>query len=724
MAELKKEDYETLLVRYKHRLESELGAKPEYLAEKITTREYKEFKSEYLPKRLGLYEVLCNISEKILRIKPDEKKSAILQESIEIAHLSVTPSGVVSFSLLLPIFIVVFGSMFFFLAFQSFFFIVFFMIVSIIIIKPLGNLPIFIANTWRLKASNQMVLCIFYVVTYMRHSSNLENAIGFAAEHLAPPLALDLKKVIWDVETEKYPGVKESIEVYLNTWKKWNQEFIEAFHLIETSLLEGDEEKRIQTLDKSLDVILEGTYDRMLHYAHNLKSPITMLHMLGVILPVLGLVILPLIVSFMENVEWYHIATIYNLALPIGVYLLGKNILSKRPTGYGDTDILESNPEFRKYRNIILRLGNSTVSISPLFVAIFFGALFFLIGISPVIMHAIDFPDIGFGKEDATSPCGKVFCLLDYSVKEKTGEPIGPFSLIASILSLFVIIGIAVGIGLYYRLRSKNVIEIRERSKRLEQEFASALFQLGNRLSDGIPAEVAVEKVAMTIQGTASGDFFKLVSMNIRRLGYGLKQAIFDPHHGAIVFFPSSLIESSMKVLTESIRKGPIVAAQALINVSKYIKEIDRVNERLKDLMADIISSINTQIKFLAPAISGIVVGITSMISAIIRKLNVLVESGVAGGEAGNNLGALASIDFKVGIPTYFFQIIVGVYIIEIIYILTVLANGIENGSDKLAETYNLGRNIIKSTVLYTIICLFVMAIFNFLAIQILPSTV
>ena len=58
------------------------------------------------------------------------------------------------------------------------------------------------ASTWRMKASNQMVQSIFYIVTYMRHTSNLERAIEFAANHLEAPLSLDFRKILWDVETE------------------------------------------------------------------------------------------------------------------------------------------------------------------------------------------------------------------------------------------------------------------------------------------------------------------------------------------------------------------------------------------------------------------------------------------------------------------------------------------------------------------------------------------
>jgi len=709
-----------LVEAYKKQIEKELGTGTQY--PKITSKEYQEFKKECMPRHLTLYEKLCNLSEKILRIKPDKNKEETVIENIYIAHLKVTPSGVVSFSFLAPILTILFGSLISYLIFQSVFFIFFFFIIGVILIKPLRNLPDYIANSWRLKASNQMVLCIFYVVTYMRHTSNLENAIEFAADHLAAPLSLDLKKVLWDVETEKYESVKESLEIYLQTWKKWNFEFVEAFHLIESSLYEGSEERRLNSLDKSLDVILSETYEKMLHYAHNLQSPITMLHMLGIILPILGLVILPLVVSFMQGVQWYHIAALYNLALPVGVYYLGKNILSRRPTGYGQTDISEENPELKKYKNIIIRFGKFEFLINPIFFSIFIGSILFILGISPLIFHSLDFRDIGFGGEDLSSACGSAFCLLEYRENTKTQEIIGPYGLGATILSLLVTLAFGLGLGIFYRLRSKNIIKIRERSKKLELEFASALFQLGNRLGDGLPAEIAFSKVENVMEGTVSGSFFKLVGSNIRRLGMSVKQAIFDPVHGALVSFPSNLIESSMKVLVQSIKKGPVIAAQALTNVSRYIKEIHSVNERLRDLMADIISSMNSQIKFLTPAISGIVVGITSMVTTILGKLGTQLKNVTSGGGGATASTGLMEI-FGDSIPTYHFQIIVGLYVVQITYILTVLVNGIENGSDNVNEKYQLGNNLIRSTLLYCFISLVVIVIFNFVASQILTTS-
>jgi hypothetical protein len=712
-----KQRVQDLIEAYKKEIEKELGTRT--YNPKITSKEYQEFKEEYMPRHLDLYEKLCNLSEKILKIKPDKKKEKVIIDNSNIAHLKVTPSGVISFSLLVPIFVILFGLLFYFLISQSAFFIFFFLILALSLIIPLMNLPEYIANSWRLKASNQMVLSIFYVVTYMRHTSNLENAIEFAADHLAPPLSIDFKKILWDVETEKYESVRESLDMYLETWKKWNFEFIEAFHLIEGSLYEGSEQRRLNSLDKSLDVILSETYEKMLHYAHNLQSPITMLHMLGIILPILGLVILPLAVSFLEGIKWYHIAVLYNIALPIGVYYLGKSILSKRPTGYGETDISEENPELKKYKNIIMKFGKVEFLINPIFFSIFVGAILFILGISPLIMHNMEFSDVGFGAEELTNTCGRQFCLLGYRESTVTGKLIGPYGFGASILSLSITLAIGLGIGIYYKLKSKNVIKIRERAKKLELEFASALFQLGNRLGDGLPAEVAFGKVANVMQGTVSGSFLKLVSTNIRRLGMGIKKAIFDPMHGALISFPSSLIESSMKVLIQSIKKGPKIAAQALMSISRYIREIHSVNERLKDLMADIISDMQSQIKFLTPAIAGIVIGITSMITGILGKLGAQLKAITMDTGQQQSLFGL----FGDGIPSYYFQIIVGLYVVQITYILTILINGIENGSDTLNEKYQLGNNLINSTILYCFISLFVMVLFNVVASNILTSS-
>ena len=60
---------------------------------------------------------------------------------------------------------------------------------------------------------------------------------------------------------------------------------------------------------------------------------------------------------------------------------------------------------------------------------------------------------------------------------------------------------------------------------------------------------------------------------------------------------------------------------------------------------------------------------------------------------------------------------VVGIYVVQIIYVLTVLVNGIENGTDKTMERASLGNNLIKSTITYSVLALGVILLFNIVAV-------
>ncbi len=724
---MEEKEYEELLQKYKAKVKKEFGEDAVKVPSQVSSKEYTQFKEELYPLHYSLYEKACNFAEKTLKLEADKKKAIQMEKDIAACHLNVTPTGVTSLSIILPLIVIFVGALASFAIFQMMFFVIFFVVAGMLMIPALQNVPKFMANTWRMKASNQMVQSIFYLVTYMRHTSNLERAIEFASNHLDPPLSLDFRKILWGVETQQYSTIRESADSYLITWKEWNTEFVESFHLIESSLFEGSEDRRLALLDKSLDVILNGTYENMLHYAHNLKSPMTMLHMLGVILPILGLVILPLVVSFMGGGPdtnpfrtAIYIAMLYNVTLPIAVFYLGKTILSKRPAGYGASDI-SSKPGIKRFTNVNLSLGKTVnISVNPLYFAVMVFLVLGIIGLSPIILHSLD---ANFEIQDEKGQLKMLEYVCPPEILNCEAESkIGPFGIGASLLSLLITLAFGVSIGLFYSLRSKNVVKIRERTKSLEDEFSSAMFQLGNRLGDGIPAEIAFAKVAETMKGTTSGDFFNITERNITKLGMGMEQALFDPNVGSVRSYPSKIIESSMKVLIESIKKGPRIAAQALLSMSRYIKEIHRVEERLKDLMADVTSSMTAQIKFLTPAIAGIVIGITSMISTILTRLSAQLTSFAANGDAVGGWSDMLSI-FGVGLPTFHFQIVVGLYIVQIIFILTILNNGIENGADKLGERFALGKNMVSGTLLYCFISGVVILLFYLFAMSIMKNT-
>ncbi len=698
-------DTQAILNKYKQQL-GDLPLSGDSSSTPIQSREYTIFRQEILEKKVTYYEKLCLFAGKIIHVTPKAAAIPALEESIVVSHLALTPDDAASFAALASLGLVFFGVLLgiasYLLGHLLLFLPFLFIFAGLILLKPLSQLPHYLANRWRLAASNQMVMCILYVVMYLRHTSNLEHAIRFAAEHIGGPLSLDLKKVFWDIETERYLTIQESLDHYLQQWKSHSLEFVESFHLIEESLYEQQEQKRSALLEKALQVMLDGTYEKMLHYAHNLQSPITVLHMLGVILPILGLVIFPLIGSFLSGlVQWYHLFILYNLILPLLVFALGSHLLSKRPTGYGGEDILQQYPQFTRLRT--LQVGG--FAISPAFVTSFIIGIFALVGLIPFIVHSFlpgfDFSFLG----------GQFF---DFK------GSYGPYGLGALFLSFFLIFGIAIGLSFYFSSLSKHLIALKKKTDDLDIEFSGALFQLGNRIGDGMPAELAFGKVSDAMQGTSSGEFFQHVTLNIRRLGMGLERAIFDPYQGAILSFPSKLIDSSMKILVESARKGSAIVSKSMQTISDYFSRIRNVNERLKDLLAEVLSSMKSQTTFLTPLIAGIVVGVGTMVVTIINKLGEQFQNlGTGQDESGftGGLGTIASVlNIKDVIPSFHFQFVVGLYVVEITMILTLLSTTIENGYDKTTTNYRLSKNILTAAGLYLVVAILSSLLFTLLA--------
>ncbi len=695
------------------------------------SREYVKFKKEMVP-QLSRYERWCQTLGSFIKLKISPKDEAKIRRYLEIAHLEVEPWQSVSLAvmaLLATFFIGFLISVAVALIkgntadgyFAAFPFLFFFLtvILSVFLFYYVYGYPARLANRWRLKASSQMVPAILYIVVYMRHTPNLEKAVAFASQHLQYPLALDFKKVFYDVEVGKFSTIKSSLDNYLQGWRDYSTEFIEAFHLIESSLFEPNPSKRISMLDKSLQVVLDGVYDKMLRFTHNVKSPLTNVYMLGVVLPTLGLALLPLASAMMQGmIKWIHVILLFNMIIPFFVFYLTDKIMALRPGGYGETSFLERNPLYYKYK-----------SNAPYIKAFLICLPFFIIGFLPLIFQYTPFPDwIGIQKDYTFAELGFSFLgeekIFDFKSADSAitgGKVVGPFGIVALIMGMFIPLGIALFFSIAFNEKTKELIKEREKTKELEKEFNNSLFQLGNRLGNGIPPELAFGKVAESSRGLITEEFFRRVNYNIKSLGMSVERAIFDPVRGAINYFPSDLIATSMRVLVESSKKGLKIASISLMSISEYVKNIQKITERLRDMLAEIISDMKSNMTFLAPLLSGIVVGLAAMITGILNKLNLANIAAASG--SGIGIGSFTNLitlfDIAKMIPPYYLQIAIGIYLVQITFILTSTLVAINSGEDRLEKTHKTGINLKRGILLY-----FVTALFATLSLFILTAVV
>jgi hypothetical protein len=711
-----------ILAKYGKKIENQINE----TSDEGYSREYIKFKKEMAPET-SRYERWCQSLGNSIKIKLSQKDRVRIQKYLDVAHLDVEPGQVMSlalFGLILTFFagLVLSVALYFITGNFPILFIFLVLIASMFLFYYFYSMPSRLANKWRLKASSQMVPCILYVVVYMRHTSNLERAIRFASQHLQAPLSLDFKKIFWDVETGKYSTIKESLDSYLETWRGYSLEFIESFHLIESSLYEPSNDRRVATLERALEVILDGVYEKMLKYSRSIRSPLTNLYMLGIILPTLGLALLPLASTLLNSettlFQWYHVVVLFNLVIPFLVFYMTTEILLKRPGGHGESSILELNPLYPVYK-----------SKKPYFRAFLLCLPLFLLGILPFIFQFTPIPDlIGLQKDYTFYDIGiesfgdiKFF---DFQTND-AGKIVGPFGPIAVILGLFVPLSVALFFSMAYSAKTKELIKAREQSKELEKEFTSSLFQLGNRLGDGLPAEMAFSKVAESSRGTATEEFFSVVNTNLHQAGMSLEESIFNERRGALVYYPSSLIKMSMKILVESVKKGLHVAALSLMSISQYIKNINKINERLRDLLAEVVSDMRSNMTFLAPLLAGIVVGLAAMITLILNKLQGLTEMGDVELSVGANIGSFIEIfDIQAMISPYFMQVAIGIYIIQIIFILTGTLVTVDAGEDKLKKMHDTAHNLRFGVILYLITAFLATVILSVLAAFVLAGIV
>ena len=642
------------------------------------SRAYEQFRSEKKTVLSTSYERMANAAGKILKLtlKPEEKEQ--LQKYITLTHIKVKPESVNALAIL-SIIPFIAATIVVFILTSSMFFTAILAGAGIFSLYYFANMPKYLFNSWRAQAADQLMLSVLYIVIHMKRDANLERAILFVANQMSPPLSLDFMKVLWDFETKKFSSVQKSLDSYLETWKDSEPAFVDAMHLIEASLVEPNADKAKKTLEKANDVITQGIKDNMIHFAHNLKNPIQMIHMLGIVLPMMMLVMLPMVGAFLaDSIKPAQLIIIYNVVLPIFVFIQARNIISVRPGGASVQN-----------KTLLKKFPNS--GVGP-----FFGAA--------AIIALIALPAIFL-----------IFTIAQSGDWTHLKFENGPFY-----LTVAIVFSIGIASYVYYHFKNKNVVELKNKIESIEDQFSSAIFQLGNRIGENIPAEAAFGKVAENTKGSEISKFFEIVDSNIRERGMTLEEALFDKKYGATNLYPSELISSIMNLLLEAVKKSPQVAAESMTALSKYLQNMHTIKEKMTDLLSDTLSSMRMQAAFLAPLVSALVVSLSVLITKVLTNLSGQLAT-IEGGASetgqmglGGNLGGLFNVESA--LPPYVLQLMVGIYIIQVVFLLSFTISGIVNGPGKINFEWMLSQNVLKSTLIYCGLTLIGTMIFSSMA--------
>jgi hypothetical protein len=63
--------------------------------------------------------------------------------------------------------------------------------------------------------------------------------------------------------------------------------------------------------------------------------------------------------------------------------------------------------------------------------------------------------------------------------------------------------------------------------------------------------------------------------------------------------------------------------------------------------------------------------------------------------------------------PVFIFQLIVGIYMIEVVTMLSVFLSTIRHGEESVIKRYSIGKKLIISTLIYSAVLIFIYLIFS-----------
>ena len=652
---------------------------------KISSREYRIFKRQE-KREPSWYEKLVNLSERFLKINPDERTRSELEKAIVFTGLRITPEGVISLFVGTILIFLLLGLSFIVINILIFGFSTMRIMIGLMIIffgLLLGyyffRYPINLVKVMRMRASSQVILAVLYMVISMRLTPNLEKALQFAAANISGELAYDMRRFLWDIEMGKYYSASEALSDYIAKWKPENEEFAEALRLIRDSQSHPPDKAKV-VLDQALDVILEGTKTRMKHYSQDLQLPINVIHMLGILLPILGTIMAPLAAVFMSDIVTpWHFVIGYDIILPVVILWFINTTLSKRPVTFSKVDI-SHHPDLPPEGAFYI---GKRILVPALPVALF------------VLMVFLVYP---------------LYFFLQKPELLMSGE--GGHSVFSMMISGLIILGIGFSLAVYFILSNYQRYRIYSDIQKTESEFELALFQLGNRISGGTPTELAIERCIEDVKDLEIANLFRLTLRNIRSLGMTFREALFNRKWGALRYYPSHLIRNVMYVVVDTARTGVRYAAESMLRISKYLKNVRETQEYIRELLSETVSSMKFQAYFLTPLITGLIVSMADVIVKVLATLGCYLESMVTGET--NVFGGIVNL-FGTGSPISpeVFQIIVGIYLIEVIMILGIFITRISVGENKIVQWYTVGKMLAIGVTIYFMVAITSSSIFG-----------
>ena len=585
-----------------------------------------------------------------------------LEDSLEFIDLGLTPREVIVFAwftaLLFFVLSFLAAMVALFIGMNALYILLFGMILACLSLYLIPMYPVRLVVFEKMRALGYAPRLIAYLIIPLKQDPNLEKAVKFASEHGDDKLADDLKQLLWHTWSGKHNSIGEALPILGHKWGEHIKGLRDSLYAIRTSQMEKHEHRRLDTLDRALRELLDNIQIKFKEFTNELRVPTTVLFMGGVLIPLVAVMFLPVL-----SMMGFQLGTPLGLSvllfvIVLAVFMVSEFILTKRPVAFSPIRIPKDYPGLITPGKI--RIGNREVSLIK-----------FSLGIVGLISLA------------------SVPYLLSY-----------PNEMAEKLNTLPIVIGVFVGLWIYFRYDSLPRLKVRNDIERAEEECIEASFHIGNRLVSGMPAEESLIKVSKLLSNPEKDSQLSRILentvRNIRYMNLNLRDAFFHPEKGSLKDAHSGLIHGIFKMFVNSMERGVDSAAETLINSANHFREIRKVENALREKISYTTSMMKVSATMIAPALCALAIPLTEIFIKILGNINANSEGNEYVAELGVEILKTPSLTPDL------LTLILGAYMLSLLIILIRFTAILEYGNDEVKIKTEISNALPKALIIFT----------------------
>ncbi len=506
----------------------------------------------------------------------------------------------------------------------------------------------------------EMLQALLELTNHVSLNTSIEAALVYSSENLKGILGIQLRGIRELVETKQIMTISDAFEKYIPIWLKISPDFVKGINLIQTAA-NAPKEERDSILQEVIETIITSQHDSGKRLTEKLANQTKSLISIGVILPMMSLILLPLVTIFMPQMANTSLLLfVYVVLFPTILFFMAMNFATNRVQV--NTIDIESSPFYKEMPKKFY------------YICIAIAIIFNLFSVAHIM--TID---------------------LQNAVEREYGI-VAIFTIWFGLLGIFLAVEIFT--YFYYKRNEKLWQEMSEIERDIPNllQIISSYLSL-NRSMESIFADIISDYKQ---HGFEKHPVVKIIS-RINEALYNTKKPLSEI---ADKLLPSIAPSKRMNQLLKRLIIFSEVDSKSAAKSAKMIRaqtiSIYKLDDYIQTLLSETISIVNLTVTMLAPLLAT---AATIMAAAIVMSLEFIKQriSGIM-----ESLGGVAMelqfVEINQIIPPSMLELIVGLFFIETTIILSLFLANIKSGTDKHLIAKTIQENLLIAFIIYSVL--------------------